>query len=351
MTHANLAMRISKLVTSRAFQGVIVLVSAAMPAAAHATSFFEGKNISLVVGSAAGGSYDLYARLISRHYGRHIPGHPNVSVRNMPGANSLSMATFLQDVANPDGLTLGAPLNTLPLTQMIAAGKVRVDAAGFNWIGTLSSLTSVLATWHTTGVRTVDDAKTRTVLIGSTTPGTTLEMYPLISNHVLGTKFQVVSGYKGGAAINFAMERGEVDGRGAFSYVALSFQHPDWVREGKLNYLFQMTSKRDPMLPNTPTLLELADEGDSKQIVSILVAIETIGRSLMSPPSTPSDRVVVLREGLMKLANDPQFLKDAERAKLEIKPTSGENLQRLVGDLVSLPAHVVKKYSDAVSGR
>jgi tripartite-type tricarboxylate transporter receptor subunit TctC len=326
---------------------VATLTVAAVPASS--ADFYKDKTIAIVVGSAAGGSYDAYARLVARHLGRFIPGNPSVLVRNMPGAASVLAAHHVYDVAPKDGTTLGAPLNTVPMTQLLEPAKVNFDCAKFNWIGAVASPPNVLATWHTSGVKTLDDAKKKETLIGATTPGTTMEMYPLLADNLFGTKFKVVTGYKGGAEINIAMERGEVQGRGANTYIAYRFQNADWIRDGKLNFIFQMTLERDPSLADTPTLLEYAKTDEQRRIISLMATTETIGRSLMAPPGLPTERVALLRSALMETVKDKRFLADADKAQLDISPVPGDKLQAMVADIVSTPKPIVEKYKAAVS--
>jgi tripartite-type tricarboxylate transporter receptor subunit TctC len=322
---------------------------AVQPAAAQ--DFYAGKTITIIVGSAPGGSYDLYARMVARHIGRHIPGNPGFIVQNMPGANSRLMAGYVYDIAPKDGTTLGAPLNTVPLNQMLEPQTTKFNTAEFNWIGAVSSPSNVLVTWHTSGVKTLDDARQKEVTIGATTAGTTQEMYPLLANNLFGAKFKVVTGYKASTEINLAMERGEVQGRGANTFLAYRFQNPDWIRDKKINFIFQMTETRDPLMPDVPTLLEYAKTDEQKKIVSLIVATETVGRPLLAPPGVPAERVALLRKALMEVVKDPEFVGEAEKAQLEISPVSGEKLQTMVRDLIATPPDIVEKYKAAVTPR
>lgn len=317
------------------------------PAAAQ--DFYAGKTITINVGSAAGGSYDLYSRMVARHIGKHLPGNPTIVVRNMPGANSGVMAHYIYEVAPKDGTALGAPLNTVPLTQLLEPASMKFNSADFNWIGAVSSPANVLATWHTAGVKSIEDAQKKETLIGATTPGTTQEMYPLMANNLFGTKFKVVTGYKASTEINLAMERGEVEGRGANTYLAYRFQNADWIRDKKLNFIFQMTEMRDPEMKDVPTLLEYAKTDEQRKIVLMMVTTEAIGRSLIAPAGVPADRVALLRKALMETVKDPEFLADVEKAQLEISPIPGEKLQQMVRNLVATPPDIVEKYKRAVS--
>lgn len=324
---------------------------AASSASAQAPPPFASKSVSILVGSAPGGSYDLYARTFAHHIGRMLPGHPAVIVQNMQGANSIVMATHLFNAAPKDGSVLGAPLNTLPVTQLLEPGRFKIDNARFAWIGAVSSPANVLATWHTSGVATLEDAKSKEITIGATTPGTTKEIYPLLANHLFGTRFKVVTGYVGSTEINLAMERGEVQGHGANTLIAYRFQNAEWVANRKIHFPFQMTEERDPTLKDVPTLLEFARTDEQRKVIMMMVATEAIGRSLIAPPGLPADRIALIRSAFDKTMTDPEFRAELDKAKLEFSPTPGVMLQKLVEDLVATPPEIVALYKTAASPR
>lgn len=329
------------------FVALGLLTGLAQPAAAE--DFYAGKTISILVGSAPGGSYDGYARLVARHIGRFIPGHPDVIVKNMPGAAARVMTNYVDKIAPKDGTALGAPLNTIPLDQILEPQKSKYDAAKFNWIGAVSSPANVLVTWYTSGVKTLDDAKNKEVTIGATTPGTTQEMYPLMANNLFGTKFKVITGYKASTEVNIAMERGEVQGRGANTFISYRIQDPEWLKDKKINFIFQMTAERDPELKEVPTLLEYAKTDEQRKIISLMVTTEAVGRSYFAPPGVPADRVAMLRKALSEVVKDSAFLADAKKMKLDITPVGGEKLQKMVADLIATPPDIVAKYKAAVT--
>jgi tripartite-type tricarboxylate transporter receptor subunit TctC len=328
-----------------------VAFAALLTGPAQAQESYAGKTLNVVVASAAGGSYDAYARVAARHLGAHLAGKPSVVVKNMPGAAGLKAAQYLFAVSPKDGSEIGALLNNAPVTELMEPGKHGFDSARFLWIGSVASPANVLAVWHTTGVKTVEDAKKKEVTIGSTTPGTTKEMFPLMANRLLGTRFKVINGYKGGAEINMAMERGEVGGHGANSWVSFQFQNADWVREHKINSLFQVTFERDPALPSVPTLMELAKNEEQRKIILILTTGEAIGRPLAAPPGVADARVAMLRRAFDATMKDAGFLADADKAKLEVGPTTGEKLQAMVAEMMASPSAIVEKYKRAVASQ
>ena len=343
MTPANRTPRL----TTALCGGLIGLT--ALAATATAADFYKDKSITIVIASAAGGSYDAYARIVAHHLGRYIPGNPTIVPRNMPGAAGIPSTHFIYEVAPKDGTAIGAPLNTVPLSQLLEPDKATYNCAELNWIGAVASPANVLATWYTSGIKTIEDAQKKEALIGATTPNTTMEMYPLMANNLFGTKFKVITGYIGGAEVNIAMERGEVQGRGANTYVAYRFENADWIRDKKINFVFQMTLTRDPSLPDVPTLLEYATTDEQKKIVTLMATTETVGRSIMAPPKVPADRVALLRKALMDVVKDKQFLDEADKAQLDVNPIPGETLQKMVTDLVSTAPAIVEKYKLAVS--
>jgi len=315
---------------------------------AHSEDFYAGKTVSVLIGSRAGGSYDAYARLMSRHMGNHLPGRPTLVPKNMPGAAGTKVANHLYSLAPKDGTVLGATLNSIPITALLRPKRAKYKVAEFNWIGTAASPANVLAVWHTAGVRSLEDAKKKELIIGATTAGTTMEMYPLMANRLFGTRFKVVLGYRGGKGVNLAMEQGEVQGRGSNSWLSYQFQNPDWIRDRKIIPLFQMTLERAPALKDVPTLVEYAKTDEQRQVVSLLATTETIGRSMMAPPGIPADRVALLRGAYAAALKDEKLVAEARKAKLALEPIPGEKLQALVESLGRVSDDVVAKIKAAV---
>ncbi len=308
----------------------------------------EGRALTIIVGTAPGGSYDLYARIASRHFGKYLPGNPNVVVQYMAGANSRAMARHIYAIAPRDGSTLGMPLNTMPLSQMLEPKTTEFNAAEFNWIGAVASPANVLITWHTSGVTTIEEARQKEITIGATSAGTSQDIYPALANNLVGTKFRIVMGYRASTEVNVAMERGEVQGRGANAYQAYKFQNPEWLRDKKINILFQMGQQRDPQLPGVPTLMEYAKNQRDKEIISIMATTESIGRPFAAPPGVSSDRIALLRKALSELVKDSAFLADNEKAQLEVSPVPGDVLQKRVEGLIATPPDIVEGYRAAV---
>ena len=208
-----------------------------------------------------------------------------------------------------------------------------------------------MVTYESSGVKTLEEAMRKEINIGATTPGTTMEIYPRVANSLFGTKFKVVTGYQGGAELIVAMERGEVQGIGGNTYQTYNQLQPTWIREGKINLLFQVTLTRDPAIPNTPSLMECAKNDEQRQIINLLATSSAIGRPLMAPPATPDDRVDILRKAMVDAIQDPALIAEANKAQLELRPVSGIEMQKMVETMMSTPREIVEKYKAIVAAR
>jgi tripartite-type tricarboxylate transporter receptor subunit TctC len=328
----------------------LTLVLSMLPAAAQSSSqFYRGKTIFIDVGAEPGGAYDAYGRLIAKYIGHYIPGSPAVEVRNMNGAASMIAADHVYNRGPKDGTELGLVLHTLPITYVMNPGKFLLKPQGFSWIGTVASPTELLAVWHTAGVRSIEDAKKKSVTIGATTPGDDLDMFPRIADSLLGTKFNIVDGYDGGPSISLAMERGEVQGIGSNSWVSFKLQHSEWIRDNRIVPLFQSTFSRDPELPDVPTLVELARDEDQKKILMILTTADEIGNPLVAPPGVPSERIDILRRAFDLTTSDTGFLADAAAGHLAVNPIGGKDLQVMVTKMMDSSPELIDKFKRAVS--
>ena len=326
--------------------GLIGLAALAAPATAD--DFYKDKSISIVIASAAGGSYDAYARIIARNMGRYIPGNPTLVPRNMPGAAGMQATHFIYEAAPKDGTALGAPLNTVPMSQLLEPDKVTFNCAELNWIGAVASPANVLATWYTSGIKTIEDAQKKEALIGATTPGTTMEMYPLMANNLFGTKFKVITGYIGGAEINIAMERGEVQGNCAWGWVPMMATKGDWIRDGKLNVIIQTGMKAAPGHSDVPLALDLAKTDEERELMELVFVPLTFARPFAAPPGVPKERVAALRKAFADTTGDRQFLDDADKAQLEIDLVSGEEIDAILARVYKTPQAVIERAKAAM---
>jgi tripartite-type tricarboxylate transporter receptor subunit TctC len=298
--------------------------------------FYRGKKIDLIIGYSPGGTYDLYARLVARHLGQHIPGKPLIVPRNMPGAGSRAAATWAANAAPRDGTVLVAVDQSLSLQQAAGDKRMQFDTTRFIYIGNPNSENNTTATWHASGVKTIDDAKRREVTMGAT-GGSTSSQYPKAMNALLGTKFRIILGYPGGNDINLAMERGEVDGRGSNSWASWKATRAHWIAEKKINILVQIGLKKSPELPDVPLLMDLGVTAEDRDLLRLLSSSTHIGRPIFTTPDVPADRVKALRDAFEAMVRDPVFLEHAKKDGFDIDPVSGEALQRVVSEVVAIP--------------
>jgi tripartite-type tricarboxylate transporter receptor subunit TctC len=316
--------------------------SGASARAQSVEDFYKGKSIDLIISFTAGGGYDAYARLVARHLSNHIPGKPNILPRNMPGGGGRVAGNYLYNVAPKDGTVLGAIDQSLPLEQAMGDKTIQFDSVKFNWIGNPAAENNTTVTWHTSPVKTIEDAKKIEVPIGATGNNTSAQ-FPKAMNALVGTKFKIVFGYPGGNDINLAMERGEVAGRGSNSWGSWKGTRPDWIRDKKINILVQIGLQKTEDLPDVPLLMDLASNPDDRAVLKLLSSPTTIGRPILAPPGVPEDRVKALRAAFDATVKDPAFLEDAKKQNLDIQPVSGEELQRIVADIVGAPKPIVER--------
>lgn len=329
--------------------GAAIIALCAAPAAAQQQpSFYEGKNINMYIGYSAGGGYDVYARMIARHLARHVPGLAEVVPNNMPGAGSLRMTNWLYNVAPKDGSAIGAPGRGAAFEPLLVGEGTQFDASKFNWIGSANNEVSVCVAWENSGVKTIDDAKRKELVVGGTGGSADTDQFPKVLNAVIGTKMKLVTGYPGGNDINLAMERGEVQGRCGWSWSSVVSTRANWLKEGKINVLIQLSMKKHEDLPTTPLVLDLASNQEERQILRLVFARQAMGRPYMAPPDVPADRVKLLRDAFMATMKDEQFLAEARKAQLEIDPVSGQEVQEIVKEAYATPKEIVKRTGQIV---
>src|SRR5256886_1159153 len=324
------------------------VLCATVPASAQSTNaedvadFYRGKQLRMIVGSAVGGGYDLFARIVARHMVRHIPGNPGIIVQNQPAAGGVVMANQLYSQGPKDGTVIGVPINGLPTAPLLQSGT-QFDASKLIWLGSTNREAYVAFVWHTVPVSKITELATKEVVVGATTPGTTMVDFPLLVNDVLGYKFKVVRGYAGTPQINLAIERGEVQGMGGLGWASVKAQTPQWIAENKIRVLAQYGLTRHPELAEVPTMLELAKSEADRQAMTMLFARTEYGRPYFLPPDVPAARVAALRRAFDATMKDPAFITEAAKLQFDIDPLTGEQVQELVGQLAATPREVVAR--------
>ncbi len=313
--------------------------------------FYQGKAIRVIVGTPPGNLYDLWARLIVAHMGKHILGNPEFIVQNMPGAGHVVAANHLFSVAKPDGLTLiGSIIPSLYLNQLVGRKEIQFDWAKFSWIGAPARGESQMYMRADSPYKTIEDVRTakeppKCGATGVTGPDSYL---PKLLQDILGARFNIVTGYPGGTDIDLAVERGEVHCR-AFTIEAFFGREPyyTWRKKGFVRHLFQTGAKRDPRLPETPTVAELMDQYKTneagRRLAKVLLAADFMGRPMLGPPGVPVDRLKVLRDAYTKTMNDPQFQEEVKKRNYEFDPVSGEELEKMAKEITSQPPEIIAR--------
>jgi tripartite-type tricarboxylate transporter receptor subunit TctC len=318
-----------------------------LTALAHAQSpadFYKGRNVELYIGYSVGGGYDLYARVLARHIGRHIPGNPTVVVKNMEGAGSLRLANWLYRVAPKDGTTFGIIGRGTPFDPILGQQAATFDGTKFTWIGSGNHEVSVCVSYEGHGgITTFDDLRTKEMTVGGTGASADTDQFPKVVNGVLGTHMKVVSGYPGGNDIVLAMERGELQGRCGWSWSSVKATHGSWIAEKRLNVLVQLSLHKHPDLPDVPLVADLATTDEQRQILQLIFARQVMGRPFLAPPGIPADRAAALRKAFMDTMTDPAFIADADKSQLEVNPVPGDEVQKLVAEIYKTPPEVAKK--------
>jgi tripartite-type tricarboxylate transporter receptor subunit TctC len=334
---------------ARLLAAFAILFCASAPAAGQEDvgAFYKGKQLRFVVGSAAGGGYDLFARIVARHIGNHIPGNPNVIVQNQPAAGGVVMANQLFAQGPKDGTVIGIPINGIPTAPLLQSGT-QFDASKLIWLGSTNREAYVAFVWHTVPISSITELATKEVVVGATTPGTTMVDFPLLVNDVLGYKFKVVRGYQGTPQINLAIERGEVQGMGGLGWASVKAQTPQWIAEKKIKVLAQYGLTRYAELPDVPTMLELAKSEPDRAAMRMLFARTEYGRPYFLPPEVPAARVQALRRAFDATMTDPGFLAEAAKLQLDVSPMTGEEVQALVGELAKTPPAIVARVRAAL---
>jgi tripartite-type tricarboxylate transporter receptor subunit TctC len=311
--------------------------------------FYKGKQITFVIRSGVGGGYDLYARVLGRHIGKHIPGNPQVIPVNMPGGGGIKAANYVAKVAPKDGTILTMVSQGLAVDQALGINNgLEADLRDFHWVGNMSSHNQVTVVWHTSKTKTFDDALKRETVIGCTGAGSVSTQLPAIYNNVLGAKLKLVVGYPDGTDVNLAMERGEVEGRATNPWVSYKATTPHLVEKKMIIPIMQVGLQKEADLPDVPLLRELARNPEEKQILDFISGSVAIGRPVATTPGVPAERVAALRKAFDATLADPEFLADAEKQRMEIRAMTGQQLADVIKGIIEAPADIREKVKLAI---
>ncbi len=323
----------------------ICLCSGARADAEPVADFYTGRTVTIIVGSEAGGGYDALAHLLARHMGHFIPGHPSFIVQNMPGAASAIAANNLFNAAPRDGATIGLIQRTLLTANLTHQKGIRFDIAKFNWIGNLANDVALFMSWHTSPIKTIDDLFRREMVMGGGGPTSDSEVQVRLLNALIGTKIRIVSGYAGQAQIQLAMERGEVEGLGGWSWSNLISRDPSYLSEHKVNILLQGALKRAPQLPDTPTPFDFVRTAEGYEILELFYRQQMVARPILAPPGVPPDRLDALRKAFMDMTADAAFREESNRLKLDINASSFASIEDLIRNISATPAAIAERFA------
>jgi tripartite-type tricarboxylate transporter receptor subunit TctC len=320
--------------------GVATLVVLAQSVGAQDTI---DRPVSIYVAGTAGGGIDLYARLLARHVGRHIPGKPTVTVQLMPGAGGIRAANFLAEQAPRDGTAVATFAGGPILEPLIGARNPGYDMSQFTWIGAITKDIGLCISFATTPFKTIDDVRRQQMIVAGTGAGSETDTWPVVLNDVLGTKLKLVTGYVGSQETILAIERGEVHGRCVFSHSALKIAKPDWLRDKKINVLVLTARERSADFPGVPAVVELVAKPDDRALLELMVGPGAMGRPFVAPPQLPASKAALLRRAFDATMQDPEFRAEAARLQGDITPTTGEAVQRLVAGIYATPRSVIDR--------
>jgi tripartite-type tricarboxylate transporter receptor subunit TctC len=332
----------------------IALTAAALlapAAAAQAADYYAGKTIELIVGGGPGGGYDIYARAVSRHLGRHIPGEPSIVVKNMPGAGSAKAAQYISSIAPKDGTSMAGVMPGAIMGPLLDdRTKPLFDPTKVQYIGTANSGTRVCVTLKGTKIATFDDAQKVKAKFGGSGPNDSTFEYGYLHKHTSGALWDIVPGYRGTPDMALAMERGEIDGVCGWDWSSFKSQKPDWLRDNKANVLMQVSMDPHPELTKmgVPTVFKYVKDDEARKVVELVISQTVFHRSYIAPPDTPPAQIEVLRAAFDKTMADPQFLADAQKVRIDIEPLSGAKVQEVVRTLYATPNNIVERARKAI---
>jgi tripartite-type tricarboxylate transporter receptor subunit TctC len=327
---------------------IAVLLPAASASAQTQEGFFKGRQVTFLIGAGTGGGYDAYFRTFARYAVHHIPGAPTIVPKNMPAASGLAAANTLYTSADKDGATIGAFPNNIPMDTLFGNPGARYDAQKLNWLGSIGKLENVCATWITSPIKTIAQAREREVIVAAAAATSNSAIMPKVLNALIGTKFKIVSGYDPGSGMTLALESGETEGVCGLSWSTIKAARPHWIKDNKLNVIVQLGLAKLPELPDVPSALDLVSDPVSRQVLELILIRQEIGRPVAAPPGVPADRLEVLRRAFDDTMKDPEFLAEAEKVQLEIEPLRAHEIDTLLANAFATPKPIVARAAELI---
>lgn len=337
----------------RCFAAAFCLAAAAVAPAA-ADDFYAGKSITLAIGFSAGGGYDLYGRALAHYLGLHVPGRPQVIVQNMPGAGSLKAANFLYNVAPKDGTVIGGFAPGIVAEPLLGHGRgAQFEATQFGWLGSMSQEVSVCALMASTGIATVDDMQRKSMVIGASGGGAESDVFPTLLRNMFHWPIRIVTGYPGGTEITLAMQRREVDGRCGWSWTSLLARNKAMLLSHDMNITLEIALAKDddPLLSGVPLIMDLTADPTLRAALKLIVSRQSIARPFAAPPGLPADRLALLRSAFDETMRDPDFLAEAGKLDLDVRPVNGGAVEALIKEIYASPPEAIRIATDAIQSK
>ena len=327
-----------------------VALAPSLACADPVSDFYKGRQMIMILSADAGGGYGSYANAFAPYLSAHIPGKPRIVVQYMPGAGGIRAMNYLYSAAPKDGSVIALVHSSVPFAPLYGMTQAKFDPRKINWIGSINATSGICVAWGTSNIKTWNDLFAKQFLVGSSGAGSQMETIPAMLNKLFGTKIKVISGYRGGNEVYLAMERGEVQGRCGGLISSINSTRPDWFAQKKVAVPIQIALERDPQFPDSPALIEFAKDARTKQILQLVLAPMAMDRPILAPPGVPADRVAALKAAFHAAVNDPAFLADAKKERLEVKEVSGEKVGQLLTAAFGMPMDVVKAANNAMGG-
>ncbi len=336
------------------FRAALVFMTAAIASGAGLMSpawsadFYKNKRITFIIATGAGGSYDRVARMVARSMFRHIPGTPSIISQNMQGASSIKAANHIYNIAPQDGTVMAMVVQTLPQNQLLKFPNIKYDAAKFQWIGNPSSSVIAFGVRNTAPVKSIEDAKRHEIIFGASNRRGADGLLPIVVKNILGAKFKVVTGYKGGGAVMLAFDRGEIAGRGGLSWGGWKASRPQMIKDGTVRFILQVGLAPEKELPNVPLATDLAKTDEDRKVLRLFSTASALGYPMLTGQKVAAARVAILRRAFRDTMGDPVFKKEAEKSRIDIVPMYGEEVQKAVEELLNYSPAIVAKAKAAM---
>jgi tripartite-type tricarboxylate transporter receptor subunit TctC len=334
---------------SRILPAIACVLAPAIALAQTPEEFYRGRQITMLVGAGAGGGYDVYARVWAKHASRHIPGQPQIVAKNMPAAGGIAAANALYNNSDRDGSVFAALPNGVSMDPLAGVAQARFEPLKMAWVGSIGKLQNVCATWHTSPVKTIAQARQRETIVAGAGATSNTAIMPRIINELIGTRFKVVAGYDPTGGLNMALERGEAEGICGLSWSTMKASRPHWIKDKLLNVIVQVGVDKLSDLPDVPSALDLVQDGPNRQVLELILIRQEIGRPIVLPLGVPADRVAALRTAFEATLKDAAFLAEAEKSGMEIEPLTGREVEAMLAKAYAAPPAIVARMVDLLT--